>query len=286
MTAPGHQLSPAVAASGPKSSAAARTQYGTIVIVGGGCYGSYYVRQLDRASRAHAVEWQRLVVVDRDEHCAVARSDATRAWPGHSTRPEITIADWREFFEGFLGSAVRLEEESIDAIVPSPLMPHLMYEWLLDRGRRRWPDREVSSRPLPIVPPMPWERASPDGTHYVSFAEWICPVNCIEPAICPHTRGDRSWSMPPALKDYVADAAERGSPLSGPLLFHCTHRAYGVGMIDVADVIAADRFVARAGAHGQLDVLVGTVSHCHGALNVMHVERPPARSIPWRDSLQ
>ena len=47
-------------------------RYGDIVVVGGGCYGSYYVRQLRRARDAGALSWQRLVVVDRDGGCRVA----------------------------------------------------------------------------------------------------------------------------------------------------------------------------------------------------------------------
>ena len=46
-------------------------RFGRIVIVGGGCYGSYYVRQLGRAQRAGAAEWDELIVVDRDPGCAV-----------------------------------------------------------------------------------------------------------------------------------------------------------------------------------------------------------------------
>jgi hypothetical protein len=41
-------------------------------------------------------------------------------------------------------------------------------------------------------------------------------------------------------------------------------------MIDSADVDSADRFIAGECEHGG-DVLVGTVSHCHGALNVLSV---------------
>jgi hypothetical protein len=248
------------------------TRYGTIVVVGGGCYGSYYVRQLGRASRAGALEWNRLVVVDKDQRCAVALGKDSLEWTGESREPEIVVAEWREFFNSFLNETSQTAEETIDAIVPSPLMPHLMYEWLLDRARRRWPERTVSTAPLPVTPSMPWERASPDGTHYVSFATWTCPINCIEPAICPHTRGERSWSMPPALAQYVSSMSDTAPSLLGPLVFHCTHRAYGVGMIDVADVIAADRFIATSAVRGPVDFLVGTVSHCHGALNVVHIE--------------
>ncbi len=63
-------------------------------------------------------------------------------------------------------------------------------------------------------------------------------------------------------------AADNG--LNGPVIFHCTHRAYGVGMIDTDDVLDADEFVA-AKCSGGGNVLIGTVSHCHGALNVLSV---------------
>ena len=59
-----------------------------------------------------------------------------------------------------------------------------------------------------------------------------------------------------------------------PLLFHCTHRAYGVGMIDVRDVVAADAKIAERGSAGEAVFLVGTVSHCHGALRCITIGAP------------
>ena len=105
-----------------------------------------------------------------------------------------------------------------------------------------------------------------DGTHYVSFAEWMCPINCIEPVRCPHTKGPRDWSMPPALAQYAAAERAAGRPVEGPYVFHCSHRTHGVGMIDVRDVLAADAAIAARGAAGEAAFLVGTASHCHGAL--------------------
>jgi len=46
-------------------------------------------------------------------------------------------------------------------------------------------------------------------------------------------------------------------------------------MIDARDVVAADTLVADVARDRAADVLVGTVSHCHGALSVLHVG-PPA----------
>ena len=39
----------------------------------------------------------------------------------------------------------------------------------------------------------------------------------------------------------------RPTPTAGPVLFVCRHRVYGVGMFDVAAVLAGDAVVAEAG---------------------------------------
>ena len=241
----------------------AHQRFGTIVVVGGGCYGGYYVRQLGRAERAGAVSWERLLVVDRDASCPVTRLPAGERPP----RLEVVAEDWDAFFEQFLADAAADPvTASGDAIVPSPLMPHLMAGWLMSRARARWPDREVAIAPLGRTPDVRWERAGEDHTHYVSFADWMCPINCIEPEVCPHTRGPRDWSMPPALREYAAAESAAGRPVEGPYLFRCLHRAYGVGMLDVRDIVEADAAIAARGAQGPATFLVGTVSHCHGAL--------------------
>lgn len=239
--------------------------YGTITIVGGGCYGSYYLRQLHRARRAGAIAWRRLVVVDHDADCRVAT--ARRA--GSEESCELVAAEWDDYFDTALGDAANADPRDgaagRDAIVPSPLMPHLAFAWIERRARARFGAGAVSRAALSVPPPTPWQRAGTDGTHYASFATWTCPVNCIEPVRCPATRGHRAWSMPDAMRLYVQSLPEQ-ERLLGPLVFHCSHRAYGVGMIDVDDVIAADRFVAAEGEQPHAEFLVATVSHCHGAL--------------------
>ena len=239
-------------------------RYGTIVIVGGGCYGGYYHRQLQRAARAGAITAERLLIVDRAAECAVAQTLAQ----GTDTAPipcEMRISEWREFFPAYLNAAVESPEHvEHDAIVPSPLMPHLMGEWLVERARAR-SGGAVATRPFDAPPGVPWDRAGDDGTHYVSYATWMCPINCIEPRICPHTKGTRSWSMPERLASYAEERALAGQATEVAVL-HCTHRAYGVGMFDTLDVVRADERIRLAAERGAPDVVIGTVSHCHGAL--------------------
>lgn len=237
---------------------------GEVVIVGGGCYGTFYAGQLLKARERGAVRWRRLLVVDRDAGCPAGAAIAA------GEDAELVAQEWGGFFDGFFAGA-RPVPDAPDAIVPSPLMPHLMYEWLLRRARSRWPGREVGTRPVTAPAGTPYDVLAPDGTRYVSFADWLCPVHCIEPATCPIIRAPRTWEMGDAMAG-LAHRLGAAHPTAGPVLFTCRHRVYGVGMFDVAAVLEGDAAVARAGADGTaVDVLVGTVSACHGAASLLHL---------------
>lgn len=235
-----------------------------VVVIGGGCYGSWYTQQLTRAIQRGALDTGDIVVVDRDPACRVAQALTAGAYAGAPVRTETR--EWDAYLADWLAGGPRALEGH--AMVPSPLMPHLCLDWLVARARARWPDRAVRVEPMPVTPPTPWERAAPDARHYVSFATWTCPVNCIEPAKCPATRETRDWSMPVTIGKLAQDEPS----LSGAAIFHCEHRTYGVGMIDAAAIAGADQQVSAWAAHGPSRVLVGTVSHCHGALGVLAID--------------
>ena len=279
-------------------------QYGTIVVCGGGCYGGYYVRQLARARAAGALTVAQIVVVDRDPQApmallvdAIRRDDvaaiARHAWRmrradggdsediGVSTYralPIVSVAsEWQPFFADWFGAAIADPDATRhDAVVPSPLMPHLLADWVGSRVTEHRPGSAVARSPLSAVPDTPWQRGAPDLAHYASFATWMCPINCIEPPRCPETRGPRDWTMPAAVQRAVAQATERGTPYDVVALFHTTHRHYGVGMFDAAAAIEADAAI-RAAAAGSMRLLVASVSHCHGALaELVSTNAPPA----------
>lgn len=238
--------------------------FGRIVVIGGGCYGSWYTQQLSRAYSRNAIEVREIVVVDRNPECRVAKELALDAYGSLPVR--LHTGTWGSYLASWMAQPI--DSLELDAMVPSPLMPHLCLDWLLERARARWPDRTIAVEPLPAVPAVPWERAAPDGRHYVSFATWTCPVNCIEPARCPATRGPRDWSLPPSMRAFVEDQRER---LDHALIFHCEHRTYGVGMIDAATIARSAHALDDAADGTPLRLLVGTVSHCHGALGVLSI---------------
>jgi hypothetical protein len=284
-------------------------RHGTIIVCGGGCYGGYYVRQLARAVQGGALAVERVLVLDRDPTAPVARlvtalaagdDDAAMAalWRQRRAheRPDappdrddpvlardlaavralplvVLGGDWAHTVPAALDRAADAPAaHAADALVPSPLMPHLVADWLAARLARH-ARRQVARAPLPAPPPTPWQRAAADGSaHYASHATWMCPINCVEPARCPETRATRHWSMPRDAAAIVEAARALGPPIDVLALVHTTHRTHGVGMFDLAEAAAAARAVDALPADRPARVLVGSVSHCHGAFALLETQ--------------
>ncbi len=109
---------------------------------------------------------------------------------------------------------------------------------------------------------MPFERPTSDGARALSYATWPCPPTCIEPALCPHTRASKDWSL-------AADLDATGGLT--PLVFRCLHLTYGVATIPLAALLAARARVLDGVQKGPQRYLVATASHCHGLASVLEV---------------
>jgi hypothetical protein len=212
----------------------------SFVVISGAKDGAFYVRQLLRAASAGRLALGRVHVVDRDPDCLAARA--------RDPRVELHVAEWGAWLDERLAH-FRAE----DHFVPYHWAPHLLRDWLERQGARvgRTLERGGSLQPLGL----PFEGDTREGSRALSYAAWTCPPTCIEPALCPHTRGARDWSL-------AADLQARRAGAPEPLVFQCLHLAYGVGTIPMWTILAAAARV-RAAAPGQ-QFLVGTASHCHG----------------------
>src|SRR3989442_464042 len=91
-------------------------------------------------------------------------------------------------------------------------------------------------------------------------------------ATCPAIGGPRTWEMGDAVRALVTRLQAQGERVFGPALFVCRHHVFGVGTFAVDAVLEGDETVKTAGASGEpAAVLVGTVSSCHGALNLLRI---------------
>ena len=235
-------------------------------MVGGGCYGTFYASQLAKAKARGKTDYRRVIVVDRNPECRAKRE------LGEAADRTFAVIDWTSFFDKWLSDALRTTRDTRDdQIVPSPHMPHLMFDWVLRRARARWPHRAISVEPVPGDFPTPYDRPGSDQTRYVSWADWICPTHCIEPALCPAIGAPRTWEMGDSVRELADRLRAGGRSVAGPALFVCKHQVFGVGMFAAEAVRAGDRLVEEAGAEGKAEILVGTISSCHGALNLLRI---------------
>lgn len=210
-----------------------------------------------------------MIIVDRHPDCQARRE------LGEAPDRQFVVSEWTSFFDDWLSDARRTTHDARDddQIVPSPHMPHLMFEWVLRRARQRWPGRDVSVAPVPGAIPTPYDRpGTDDATRYVSWADWICPTHCIEPALCPAIGAPRTWEMSETVTALAGQLRAAGRPVRGPALFVCKHQVFGVGMFSAESVRAGDRLVEESGTSGtHAEVLIGTISSCHGALNLLRI---------------
>jgi len=216
----------------------------TLVVIGGGDVGERHVRQLLRAAAAARLSTDRIVVVDRDPQCAARVHDDPRV--------RFDVADWSAWLDANLDAL-----GPDDHVVPYHWAPHLFLDWLRRQVSRAgacattggdWPARGT-----------PYEGATTAGDRALSYATWPCPPMCIEPALCPHTRGPKDWSLAADLA-----APREGERFDGHVVLRCLHFVFGVGTTPVAEIRAArDRMLEGLRA-SRRTYLVSTSSHCHG----------------------
>ena len=189
-----------------------------LLVIGGDRFGEYHERQLRRA--------------------------------GYGESLEVVTSDWGRALSDWLAAA-----SPEDQVVPAPLSPHLLRDWL-----------RSAVGGLPVEPPrgwaLPFEMVGSDGSLYLSAAAWTCPATCVEPAHCPVPHAPRDWDLGAIIEE---GAAERGFE---PAVFRVLHFAAGVATVRVWELLAArERVRARRGAR----VLVATSSRCHAALGSFQV---------------
>jgi len=67
------------------------------------------------------------VVIDRNPDCGITQTELLVDSPGGFPEPHLIVSEWMAFFADYLSRwASASDSTGTDAIVPSPLMPHLI----------------------------------------------------------------------------------------------------------------------------------------------------------------
>ncbi len=255
-----------------------RTGPAVYTIIGGGCFGTFYTRQLLRYADRAGGPVARIVIIDRDPSCRVAREV-------QDPRVEIEVADWADHLSTILPAAVSrvaAGEPVTGRIVPSPFASHIMLEAL----RRVAAPRAVragaeEARGLLGAIATPFRRDLENGSFALSFATWVCPVNCIEPRTCPAIAAPLSWNMGRAVANHLR---ERTQAVASVHVLQCLHEAFGVGTIPLADLAREAIALGKSAGMTRTGVayaVVATVSTCHGLAGALRLEgEPDAKPAP------
>lgn len=230
-----------------------------LVVIGGGCSGSFHAARLLTAIERGLIEKSRLLIVDRNSE--------NRATENLTRRDSVSFvrADWftflRDYFDNYRpGSGARL--------IPAHMAPHLLFEVAASHVAART-GMSVEMEPLHASFDLPFDKEGERGIRYISAAAWLCPFSCIEPEICPATRGTRDWDLSVLVPRVMKSKADMS------VVFKTTHFAWGVGAIECDSIISAyERIVelSKKKENGRnLHIAIATTSNCHGVVGMLKV---------------
>ncbi len=233
-------------------------------VMGGGCFGTQYVRWLLRARNRGMVKFEKIFAIDRNPQCQINHAGISKG------DLEVVNQDWVDYFSNFLLKNYQQPLPSADQWVPSPLAPPIIFLGFLKAAHQLFPQFQFEPSAFREEVKTPVQIPLPMGTYAVSFAEWQCPVNCIEPATCPAIHAPRTWDMKPALEKYFQNqAATRSSHV-----LQCLHLVHGVGTVPCRDIFSEFRLLLKRLAGMEMrEVAVATVSACHGLIGVAQLSR-------------
>ena len=211
-----------------------------------------------RGEEPRQVEFRRLLVVDRNPECQAAPTvrDPTR---------ELVVKDWDAFFDAYLGDAAEPSRR------PPSAEPSTQRRPLTTDASPRisgcLAGETVATR---VVESAVVRRAgntidvtSPDlSDTFCSPTGFVHPLYRAEPL-------PRYWGPAPG------DARSNRGPTHGSA---CRHRFCSNAAIRSSWLVAfrcrssgGDCLLRKLGAGEETDLVVGTVSACHGAINLLHL---------------
>jgi len=205
-----------------------------IWIIGGGRFGRRAVDVLSRA-RPRA----RLLIVDHD------RAALNEVYPGSA---ETRLADGVDFLVRNLEP-----EHGPEWVIPCTPF-HLAYRWL---RIRLGPRAEPIDVPAGFVESLPHPLPADQGGYYLSYADFLCPPDCPEPAdICTYTGLPRLGTL-------FRDLAEKTWPGCTSLVVRSRQLAPGLGGYRPLDLFDLENRALTV----QGKILVATACRCHGVIH-------------------
>ena len=164
---------------------------------------------------------------------------------------ETKIGDGVTYLKQFLS-----ESGKVDYIIPAVPF-HLAFEFILSQLKPLGGKREK----VPDITGLPNPMRGKEGNLYTSFADFICPEDCPEPArYCTVTREKREKPLYKILED-----------LNGPYeskVIRSQQLGLGVGGYSPENLLKVVREIKKNGATDCL-ILISTACRCHAVISAL-----------------
>lgn len=144
-----------------------------------------------------------------------------------------------------------------------PALPlHLAVEWL--KGRREGSFAvERDEFPRELEPRLPHVWVGETGDRFVSYADFLCPSDCAEPAACTVTGEKRETPLYERLRRLEASGC-------GVYVVRSRQLAPGLGGYSAGELTKLSGTLSETGPEKWL---LGTACKCHGVLTAVRVRR-------------
>lgn len=177
--------------------------------------------------------------------------------------------------------STRKSETKNDIIVPDHTAKHLMLEVFMEMARRTWPTAKVSLTPFQsdFSPPF-LKKGDNDSIWAMSYATWMCPPDCPEPEICPHTGENRFWDFNHSFSQLFKNFPAEDYSIH---LFGCQPLFGEIAQIPLS-VIEREfqKFAEKLKRGKPFRIVVATHSHCHAILGQFEINLSGNPSLACR----
>lgn len=231
-----------------------------LIVIGGGCFGTIQTGRILKAMERGAIGRATVVIVDRNS------DPPARKEFGMVKDVVFAKSDWFDYLRDYFQGDGRAAG---DQIIPAHIAPHLLFE-VAASAIHKGTGRKVDPEPVGKVFNLLFEKEGAGSVRYISAAAWLCPFACIEPDVCPATRGPRSWDLSSLVPEVMGDSVDAS------IVFKTTHFAWGVGTIP-CDMISSScnsviGMVNGADSSRIFHVAVATTSNCHGVVGRLKIQ--------------
>lgn len=241
-----------------------------IIVLGGHQLAFGYLQKLTKASFEGCFPFvPKLFFVDSDANCVVktvgaqlSRRDPVGTVPLHDVG--FINSSYTDFLTEAFSDSQNWEES---VLIPDHTAPHVFFQLFLNLIKQDSGKATLLDSSPDIA--LPFQTRVHEGVYALSYATWICPLECEEPGICPAIKDKRTW-------DFARTISEL-KPLKTSLpvysvAFACEQLVDGIAYLPFQKLFSAwNLFKKELKKKKSLTLALTTHSKCHAILGMAEV---------------